>query len=80
MKQKAGVGFPGGGIGNCLAQVYKWLSLTQAASCERGSFCTSAINELIPGASYQRKISKAKPLRYSVSGIAGITGWSGDWV
>src|SRR5436190_16275052 len=24
-------------------------------------------------------ISKAKPFRYSVSGIVGITGWSGDW-
>src|SRR5690349_9890599 len=25
-----------------------------------------------------RTISNAKPLRYSVSGIIGITGWSGD--
>lgn len=24
--------------------------------------------------------SNAKPFRYSVSGIAGMTGWSGDWL
>jgi hypothetical protein len=24
--------------------------------------------------------SNAKPFKYSVSGMAGITGWSGDWL
>lgn|GEM_PF-5049427 len=32
-----------------------------------------------PRAAY-RTTSKAQPFKYSVSGIAGMTGWSGDWL
>jgi len=33
---------------------------------------------LVPMDAYYRTTSKAKPLRYSVSGIIGMMGWSGD--